>query len=185
MKLLIVPGTTVSIALLPGYVELRDRGIIKKKIPTGNRSFDEVLGDVNSYFRYRGKILAPGMIRDTLVKIGLPQVKLIVSEEEKEGASAEEPVEEVLPAPKEEPPAPSESTSLPGKIIEVVKRRVSSKPKDIVEIAEEEELQPKEEKTRTVISGIEIKDVEQALTAVETLSDSFMTPSKSEEKVEA
>jgi hypothetical protein len=77
---LIVPGTTIAVTLLPSYVEVRDKGVLKKKIPVKNRSFDDVCSDLEGYFREAGKKLPPGIARETLQKLGVPQVKKIVSD---------------------------------------------------------------------------------------------------------
>ncbi|MFW9978247.1 MAG: hypothetical protein ACFFEJ_09225, partial [Candidatus Thorarchaeota archaeon] len=93
MKSLRVPGTTIAITLLPGFVEVRDKGLVKKKIPVRNRSFDEVLEDLEIFFNARGKKLPPGILVDTLIKIGVPRAKRIITQ-----ATVQEPEVKQEPA---------------------------------------------------------------------------------------
>ncbi|UCH03411.1 MAG: hypothetical protein JSW05_07375 [Candidatus Thorarchaeota archaeon] len=155
---LIVPGTTIGVSLIPGYVEIRDKGIVKKKIPTKRRSFDDVLEEVEMFFRTRRKILAPGVLRDVLVRIGLPQTKVIVShkepapppaDEEPEIEVAEEPEPELATEP-EAPPTPPEDEA--ATFIE----------------------NPDLEVSVTQLDGEEFQDISDALSVVESMSDSFM-----------
>ncbi|MHA1849674.1 MAG: hypothetical protein ACTSW8_00270, partial [Candidatus Thorarchaeota archaeon] len=81
---LIVPGTTISLTLMPTYVEVRDKGIIKKKVPLKSRSYDDVALELKKYFRYLGKRLAPGVLENVLDLIGLPKAKRIIAEPEPE-----------------------------------------------------------------------------------------------------
>ncbi len=90
MAPLIVPGTTIGVTLIPGFVEIRDKGIVKKRIPIRRRSFDDVHADLKAFFKARGKILAPYVLQDVLIKIGLPRVKVILDESDLE-ESVEEP----------------------------------------------------------------------------------------------
>ncbi|MHA2179107.1 MAG: hypothetical protein ACXAAK_12235, partial [Candidatus Thorarchaeota archaeon] len=78
---MIIPGTTISLTLLPTYVEVRDKGQIKKKIPLRERSFDDVALELQKYLRYLGKRLAPGVLEDILDKIGLPKARRVLEEE--------------------------------------------------------------------------------------------------------
>ncbi|MFW9944997.1 MAG: ADP-ribosylation factor-like protein [Candidatus Sifarchaeia archaeon] len=155
---LIVPGTTIGVSLIPGYVEIRDKGLVKKKIPTKHRSFDDVLEEVEMFFRARRKILAPGTLREVLVRIGLPQAKVIVSEKEPAPPPAdEEPEIEVAAEPEpvlgeelETPPAPPED--------------------EAATFVENPDL----EVSVTQLDGDEFQDISDALSVVESMSDSFM-----------
>ncbi len=150
---LIVPGTTIGVSLIPGYVEIRDKGTVKKKIPTKHRSFDDVLEEVEMFFRARRKILAPGTLRDVLVRIGLPQAKVIVADEEP--AVAETRREE--PAP--EPVAAAEASTIPAD--------------EAATFVENPDIEP----GATIVDGEEFVDITDALTAVEAMSDTFMAAS--------
>ncbi len=152
-------------ALLPGYLEVRDKGVLKKKIRTNNRSFNEVLSDVEAYFVTEGKLLPPGVLKGTLEKIGLPQVKMIISDAADRSASVA-----ATPSPKEaakklqrtqEKPAPSAETTLTA---------AASKAEAPVT---REETMPV---VTSAVSGAEFKDIEEALSVVESLSDSFLAP---------
>jgi Ras-related protein Rab-23 len=145
------------VTLLPGYVEVRDKGVLKKKIPTNNRSFDDVCSDLERYFRDVGKKLPPGVIKEALQKIGVPQVKMIISGDE----TPEEPQAEVVK---------EISTSIE------VRRKTRRKPKSTKSTSRLEPTAPDvaEEEPKGVISGMEYRDVEEALSAVESLSDSFL-----------
>jgi len=110
------------------------------------------------FFRARRKILAPGVLRDILVRIGLPQTKVIVSDkepappptvEETEVEVVEEPEPEVTAEP-ETPPTPPED--------------------EAATFIENPELEP----GVTQLDGAEFQDISDALTAVESMSDSFM-----------
>ncbi|MCF2137974.1 MAG: hypothetical protein K9W43_12140 [Candidatus Thorarchaeota archaeon] len=74
----IVPGTTIAVTLALGYIEIRDKGIILKKIKAKSRSFDEVVKDLEVFFKARGKRLAPGIIEETLTRIGVPRARSIL-----------------------------------------------------------------------------------------------------------
>ena len=47
---MIVPGTTIGITLKPGFIEIRDKGIVRKKIALKKKSFDDVLKEVEFFF---------------------------------------------------------------------------------------------------------------------------------------
>ncbi|UCE08916.1 MAG: GTP-binding protein [Candidatus Thorarchaeota archaeon] len=149
---LIVPGTTVSVTLSPGFVEIRDKGIVKKKILTKNKSFETVLEEVESYFNYIGRRLAPGLLKDVMIRIGVPQVKLIVDEKEPVSIKKEEPKPK---EPKASPRVPSEP--------KVEKPPALAQPEAKPEI-------------KATLEDQELLDIESALSVVESLSDSFMTP---------
>ena len=55
--------------LLPSYVEVRDMGVVKKKIRIHGKSFEYVLGELELYFRTARKILRPGLLEEVLIKI--------------------------------------------------------------------------------------------------------------------
>ncbi len=155
---LIVPGTTIGVSLIPGYVEIRDKGLVKKKIPTKHRSFDDVLEEVEMFFRARRKILAPGVLRDVLVRIGLPQAKVIVSDKEPEPPPTDE-TPEVKVA--EEPESEAEELETPP-----------PPPTDQEAAAFIEN--PDLDVDVTQLDGEEFQDISDALSAVEAMSDSFM-----------
>lgn len=154
-----MPGTTIAVTLLPGFVEIRDKGIVKKKILTKNKSFDIVLEEVKLFFRYKGKILPPGVLKDVLIKIGLPQVKMIIDEKDLE---VETPVEE--PSPK--PTTPSTPSAYEQKTPE-------RPPK----------IEPAETEVTVTLGDKEITDIEEALSIVESLSDTFLASKPVEEEV--
>ncbi|MFX1417123.1 MAG: hypothetical protein ACFFC0_09935, partial [Promethearchaeota archaeon] len=164
---LIVPGTTIGVSLIPGYVEIRDKGLVKKKIPTKHRSFDDVLEEVEMFFRARRKILAPGTLRDVLVRIGLPQAKVVVSEKEPAPPPADEgPEIEVAAEPEpvlgeelETPPAPPED--------------------EAATFVENPDL----EVSVTQLDGDEFQDISDALSVVESMSDSFMAAASKNSEV--
>ncbi|MFW9961014.1 MAG: hypothetical protein ACFFDV_08345, partial [Candidatus Thorarchaeota archaeon] len=81
---MIVPGTTISVTLMPTYIEVRDKGIVKKKIPLKGKSYDDISLELQKYFRYLGKRLAPGVLEEVLDRIGLPRAKRVVAEPEPE-----------------------------------------------------------------------------------------------------
>ncbi|MGV9103720.1 MAG: hypothetical protein ACOC3C_06365, partial [Candidatus Thorarchaeota archaeon] len=94
-----VPGTTVSLALLPGRVELRDEGRIKKEISTKSKSFEEIVKEVKSYFHFFDKRFPPGHIEDVLRKIGVGKElkRTKATAEERSHAAPEGEIEEPLP----------------------------------------------------------------------------------------
>jgi len=146
-----VPGTTVTIALLPGFVEVRDRGLIKKKIRVRNRSFEEVFDDLSVYFKSIGKILPPGVLEQSLITIGVPRAKKIISEQK-----------EVKP----------ETTEEPESEIEEVTERDEPLEEHEEQLEEHVDIKPG---TVTIIEDQDLPDIEDALSAVESLSDSFMS----------
>jgi GTPase SAR1 family protein len=138
--------------------------LVKKKIKVRNRSFQEVFDDLNLYFKSIRKILPPGVLEDSLITIGVPRAKKIISEEKE--IEKEEPVQ----VDKSEPEIKTES--------------------EIVELRKETDEEPEEESepislkpgTVTVIEDKDLPDIEDALTAVESLSDSFMAPSEAQKQ---
>jgi GTPase SAR1 family protein len=161
---LIVPGTTIGVSLIPGYVEIRDKGIVKKKIPTKHRSFESVLEEVEMFFRVRRKILAPGILRDVLVRIGLPTAKKIVSAQD---------LETRPPATKAKTPTPRPRHER-AKSVEDKAPRVPSKPPPADEAATFVENPELDAPGVTVLDGEDFTDIADALNAVESMSDSFM-----------
>lgn len=150
---------------------MRDKGLVKKKIPVRNRSFEEVLEDLEVFFQATGKRLPPGILSDTLVKIGVPRAKRIITQEiveERERSqepavptprldiSIEEP-EEILPERKDRmEPLKDERKS------EKEPPRMEIRPGEITKITEKD-----------------MPDIEEALSTVEALSDSFMAAHQS------
>lgn len=151
-------------SLIPGYVEIRDKGVVKKKIPTKHRSFDSVLEEVEMFFRVRRKILAPGILRDVLIRIGLPTAKRIVSAQDLQSAPKEakprksmpEPEPEVSTGVKEEVPTPSVGADAE----DTAATFVENPELDVPGV--------------TVLDGEDFTDIADALNAVESMSDSFM-----------
>jgi len=177
---LIVPGTTISLTLMPTYVEVRDKGVIKKKIPLKNRSFEDVALELTKYFRYLGKRLAPGVMQDVLERIGLPKARRVISEPEPE------PIVEVPPEPEPEPvieapPKPEPIKKPPKKKKkgkkEKKKKKEARKKKPAATFVESPGISAHE---HGVISADDFDDIADALQAVEALSDSFMAPSGKE-----
>lgn len=159
---LIVPGTTIGVSLIPGYVEIRDKGLVKKKIPTKHRSFHAVLEEVEMYFRSRRKMLPPSTLKDVLVRIGLPEAKKIVAEDE---------------------PAKRDEEEAQGFVSIASLSVASAEPKECADDQEQVEKIPEGvidsiEKTSAaeVLSSRDFQSIEEALTAVESMSDSFMAP---------
>ncbi len=168
MRSLRVPGTTIAVTLLPGYVEVRDKGMVKKKIPVRNRSFEDVAEDLEIFFKAQGKILPPGTIADTLIKIGVPRAKRIISQTT---GVVQESADTAPPVTSDEVPSALTSTTTyhempiePASRLEIVKETEPSKKIDI---------QPGEV---VLITEKDMPDIEDALYAVERLSDSFMAP---------
>jgi len=161
---LIVPGTTISLTLMPTYVEVRDKGIIKKKVPLKSRSYDDVALELKKYFRYLGKRLAPGVLENVLDLIGLPKAKRIIAEPEPE------PVKE-LPEEKKPPPKKEKKKE---------KKKKEKKKKAGKEKATFIESPGESAHESGVISADDFDDIADALQAVESLSDSFMAPSSKE-----
>ena len=186
----IVPGTTISITLMPTYIEVRDKGVIKKKIPLKSRSFEDISLELQKYLRYLGKRLAPGVLEDILERIGLPKARRVIPEPE----IVPEP--EVEPEPKAEPtieikPKAEEKTAEvePVKEIQEPMPITEEPPKEKPFLKRKEKKKEVKEPAATfvqsgmsgdekgVISADDFDDISDALQAVEALSDSFMAPS--------
>ncbi len=162
---MIIPGTTISLTLLPTYVEVRDKGVIKKKIPLKDRSFDDIALELQKYIRYLGKRLAPGVLEDVLDRIGLPKARRVLKEE--------------LVVPKEPEPIPEAEVVVPPPepAAEVKpKKKRKSTPKKKEEPAATFVESPGVSANEKGIVGVEdFDDISDALKIVEALSDSFMT----------
>jgi GTPase SAR1 family protein len=162
---MIIPGTTISLTLLPTYVEVRDKGMIKKKIPLKQRSFDDVALELQKYLRYLGKRLAPGILEDILDKIGLPKARRVLQEELMT------------------PPEPEIVTPPPEPVIEKLKPKPEKKRRSFLRRKEEPAVGVSADE-KGAISGEDFDDITDALEAVEALSDSFMIGSTKEKHKE-
>jgi len=165
---LIVPGTTISLTLMPTYVEVRDKGVIKKKIPLKARSFEDIALELTKYFRYLGKRLAPGVMEGVLERIGLPKARRVIPEPEPEPVPEPAPIIETPPEPEpiEEPPKKKKK----GKKEKKKKEDKKKKPAVTSGTSAHE---------HGVITADDFDDIADALQAVEALS-SFMAPSGKE-----
>ena len=168
---MIVPGTTISLTLMPTYIEVRDKGVIKKKIPLKARSFEDISLELQKYFRYLGKRLAPRVLDETLVRIGLPRARRVLHEPE---PTIDEPIIEAVKAPKarqrvEEPPVEAK---------EPPKKKDKKKTKKEKATAPPMQSQGTSADEKGVIQPKDFDDISDALEAVEALSDSFMTGTK-------
>ena len=161
---MIIPGTTISLTLLPTYVEVRDKGMIKKKIPLKQRSFDDVALELQKYLRYLGRRLAPGVLEDVLDKIGVPKARRVLEEE--------------LMAPPEpkavEPPEP-ELVETEPELKPEKKKRGFLRRKEEEPAATFVESPGVSADGKGAITSEDFDDIADALQAVEALSDTFMT----------
>ena len=166
---MIIPGTTISLTLNPTYVEVRDKGMIKKKIPLKERSFEDVALELQKYLRFLGKRLAPGVLEDVLDRIGLPRARRVLKEE-----VLEIPKEPEQPSTPVEPVA--EKPALETKYEEPEEKKRKSfhrrKPEQAATFVESPGVSADE---KGEISVEDFDDISDALQAVESLSDSFMT----------
>jgi GTPase SAR1 family protein len=144
---------------------VRDKGVVKKKIATKNRSFQEVLGDLDVFFKIQGKRLPPGILRESLVTIGVPQARVIITNEPEE--ELQEPEQVVVAAPQESPPVMTQAKE---------KHRKDPEPYSYTPAKKSEPSSAFEPGQVTIISDKDIPDIQDALIAVESLSDSFMAP---------
>ncbi len=151
---MIVPGTTISLTLLPSYIEVRDKGIIKKKIPLKDKTFNDMQIELQKYFLFLGKRLPPGILKDTMIRIGVPETRAVVVEEE----------------PKPQPKAP------PAIEIQTVKEEPAA-----AKFIKSPEIEPPEIEVVTM-SKHDFKDITEALSVVESMSDSFMAASVKQSK---
>ncbi len=170
---MIVPGTTISLTLMPTYVEVRDKGVIKKKIPLKTRSFDDIALELTKYFRYLGKRLAPGVMESVLERIGLPKARRVIPEPEPEPVPESVPIIETPPEPEPIKEAPEKKKKEKKK----KKKKEDKKKKPTATIVESPGTSAHE---HGVISADDFDDIADALQAVEALSDSFMAPSVKE-----
>ncbi|MCJ7817271.1 MAG: hypothetical protein MUP60_00310, partial [Candidatus Thorarchaeota archaeon] len=160
-------GTTISLTLMPTFLEVRDKGIIKKKIPLQARSYDDVALELHKYFRYLGKRLAPNVLENVLDLIGLPKAKRVIVEPEPVIETPPEP--EPIKVPKEE--------ILPLKKEEKKRKEKKKEEKQKATFVESPGVSAHES---GIISADDFEDIADALQAVEALSDSFMAPSGKE-----
>ena len=172
---MIIPGTTISLTLAPTYVEVRDKGMVKKKIPLKDRSFDDVALELQKYLRYLGKRLAPGVLEDVLVRIGLPKARRVLKE----------PVLETQPAPAPEVSQQViEEETYEAKSETVGKKRRGVKEREAEPVATFVEHTGVSADESGAISVEDFDDISDALEAVESLSDSFMTGAPVDKPVE-
>jgi GTPase SAR1 family protein len=167
---LIVPGTTISLTLMPTYIEVRDKGVVKKKISLKGKSYDDISLELQKYFRYLGKRLAPGVLEEILDRIGLPRARRVVSE------PIYEPEPEQKKAPKEPiPEIHEESIVHTEPLVEAAKpskKKEKKKEKAAAKFVQSPGVSADGE---GVISADDFDDIADALKAVEGISDSFMT----------
>ncbi|MGD9396694.1 MAG: Rab family GTPase [Candidatus Thorarchaeota archaeon] len=169
---MIIPGTTISLTLAPTYVEVRDKGLVKKKIPLKEKSFDDVALELKKYLRYLGKRLAPGVLEEVLDRIGLPRARRLLKEE------LIEPPKKPEPTPVVEEPIAAVEPEKPEKKRRSFRRK---KPDQAATFVESPGVSADEKGEITVD---DFDDIADALHAVETLSDSFMTGAPKEKPVE-
>ncbi len=175
---MIIPGTTISLTLNPTYVEVRDKGMIKKKIPLKERSFEDVALELQKYLRFLGKRLAPGVLEDVLDRIGLPRARRVLKEE-----VLEIPKEPEQPSTPVEPVAEKPALEIKPEEPEEKKRRsyLRRKPEQAATFVESPGVSADE---KGEISVEDFDDISDALQAVEALSDSFMTGVPTEKPAE-
>jgi GTPase SAR1 family protein len=138
---LIVPGTTIGVMLLPSYVEVRDKGIVKKKIRIHGKSFDYVLEELKLFFRAAGKILRPGLLEEVLIKIGLPKADIILPSGQTPPPKEEKKSVPTIPeAPSLEEKKPSIRISISGADDVVASSKTHVTIPNHIEIVEEETL---------------------------------------------
>jgi len=171
---MIIPGTTISLTLTPTYVEVRDKGMVKKKIPLKERSFDDVALELQKYLRYLGKRLAPGVLEDILDRIGLPRARRVLKEDIVEIPKKPEP-EPVVAEPEPEPVVEPEPEDKEKK-----KRSFLGRKKEPAATFVESPGVSADEKGAIGVEDFD--DIADALQAVEALSDSFMTGAPKEIK---
>lgn len=171
---MIIPGTTISLTLLPAFVEVRDKGVVKKKIPLKERSFDDVALELQKYIRYLGKRLAPGVLEDVLDKIGLPKARRVLKEE--------------VIVPPEPTPEPEPEIVTPEPELVKVEAEPKKKRKGLIKKEEEPAATFVEgpgvsADEKGSISVEDFDDIADALQVVESLSDSFLTGEPQEKPV--
>jgi GTPase SAR1 family protein len=166
---LIVPGTTISLTLMPTYIEVRDKGVVKKKIPLKGKSYEDISLELQKYFRYLGKRLAPGVLEEVLDRIGLPKARRVIPEpiyepEPEQKEAVKEPIPEVHEKPAFRP-KPEVETAKPSKKKKKKKEKAAAKFVQSPGVSADE---------KGVISADDFDDIADALKAVEELSDTFM-----------
>ncbi len=177
---MIIPGTTVAISLIPGYVEVRDKGRVEKKIKIKNRSFADVEAELVEYFRIKGKRLPSGIIRESLIRIGVPEVRVIITDTEPEEKVAilmsKVSVQKVSETPQADKPVSTiETDAISPRIgAEEVSEQLT-RPQHTVEPPARMRIEG------SALVGEEIEDIERALSLVEKMSDSFIEPRTTEE----
>jgi GTPase SAR1 family protein len=171
---MIIPGTTISLTLTPTSVEVRDKGMVKKKIPLKERSFDDIALELKKYLHYLGKRLAPGVLEEVLDRIGLPRARRVLKEEVLETPKEAEPE----PTPVVEEPTPKVESEISDKKKRGFLRR---KPEQAATFVESPGVSADE---KGEISVEDFDDIADALHAVESLSDSFMAGAPTEKPVE-
>jgi GTPase SAR1 family protein len=172
---MIIPGTTISLTLTPTHVEVRDKGMVKRKIPLKERSFEDVVLELQKYLRYLGKRLAPGVLEDVLNRIGVPKARRVLQEELLETPKKPEPTHAPVEPVVDEIVEPER----PEKKKRSFLRR--EKPEQAATFVESPGVSADEKGEINVEDFDEIAD---ALQAVEELSDSFMTGASKERPVE-
>jgi GTPase SAR1 family protein len=169
---------------MPTYIEVRDKGVVKKKIPLKSKSYDDVALELRKYFRYLGKRLAPNVLENVLDHIGLPKARkiLVESEPESEPLIEEEPLVVERPTEPEQKlvavEEPIKKGEGPAKKVEKKKEKKKTKVKST-------ESPGASANKSGIITADDFDDIADALQAVEALSDSFMTPSGKEPVKEA
>ncbi len=176
---MIIPGTTISLTLNPTHVEVRDKGMVKKKIPLKERSFEDVVLELQKYLRYLGKRLAPGVLEDVLNRIGVPKARRVLQEELLETPKEPEPKPAPVEPVAEEIVEPEVEPEQPEKKRRSFLRR--EKPEKAATFVESPGVSADEKGEITVE---DFDDIADALHAVEALSDSFMTGAPKEKPVE-
>ncbi len=151
---MIVPGTTISLTLLPSYIEVRDKGIIKKKILLKGNSFNDMQVELQRYFLFLGKRLPPGILKDTMLKIGVPETRAVIVEEE--------------PKPRYKAPP-------------IIETRTSKEEPAAARFVKSPDPEPPEIEVVSM-SKNDFKDITEALSVVESMSDSFMAASTKQSK---
>lgn len=134
-----------------------------------------MLEDLQLYMRSRGKRFPPGELEDVLVKIGVPRAKRIISQQvyiEEQG--------NIQPEETTTPPI-KKSNSVPAEVHAAVKPVQTEE----TGIEIEEQAKPLKMKTGevTVISEKDMPAIEDALSTVDALSDSFMASTREEKSV--
>jgi GTPase SAR1 family protein len=161
MGSLIIPGTTISLTLMPTYVEVRDKGVVKKKITLKDKSFDDVSLELQKYLRYLGKRLAPGILEDVLDRIGLPKARRVLKEPEPAPA----------PEPAQKPPEASPEAEIPVEEPRVLPAKKTKEGEKAAQFVRSPGVSADE---KGAISADDFDDISDALKAVEAMSDTFM-----------